>query len=103
MVELLCTPNADNGQIFLWIGLEIGLDPGEASSIFVQPYSHLVYLDCGSIHFVRVSRPLSARWRLVASSPIALRPGLSQEDRMRTKEMTKEEALPGLIPPLPIP
>jgi len=33
--------------------------------------------------------------RLVASSPFALRPGLSQEDMMRTKEMTKEKVTKG--------
>jgi len=35
--------------------------------------------------------PLSAQWRLVASSPFALRPGLSQEDVMRTKEAYKRK------------
>ena len=44
----------------------------------------------GSVRFLSVSRPLSARWRPVASSPFTHRPGLSQEDRERTKEKTKE-------------
>ena len=33
---------------------------------------------------------LSAQWRHVASSPFALRPGLSREDVKRTKGSTKE-------------
>ena len=37
-----------------------------------------------------VSCPLSTQWRLIASAPFALRPGLSQEDVKRTKGMTKE-------------
>ena len=37
------------------------------------------------------SCPLSAQWRLVASTPFALRPGLSRECVMRTKEITKEK------------
>jgi len=37
-----------------------------------------------------VSCPLSARWRLVANTPFALRPGLSHEDVMRTNGITKE-------------
>jgi len=32
--------------------------------------------------------PLSAQWRHVASTPFALRPGLSREDMKRTKEKT---------------
>jgi len=38
-----------------------------------------------------VSCPLSAQWRLVASTPFALRPGLSREYVVRTKEITKEK------------
>jgi len=34
------------------------------------------------------SCPLSAQWRHVASTPFALRPGLSREDMKRTKEKT---------------
>ena len=37
-----------------------------------------------------VSCSLSARWRLVANTPFALRPGLSHEDVMRTNGITKE-------------
>ena len=33
----------------------------------------------------------SAQWRLVASTPFALRPGLSRERVVRTKEITKEK------------
>jgi len=36
-----------------------------------------------------VSCPLSAQWRLVASTPFALRPGLSRECVVRTKKTTK--------------
>jgi len=39
--------------------------------------------------FYPVSCPQSARWRHVAS-PFTLRPGLSQEDKVCTKEITKE-------------
>jgi len=40
--------------------------------------------------FVCFSLPLSVRWRHVASSTFALRPGLSQEYVRRTKEISKE-------------
>jgi len=58
--------------------------PGDLNSpaglffFFVYSYSHATYIDHGGVHFTQVSRPLSARWRHVASSPFALRPGLSQ-------------------------
>ena len=39
-----------------------------------------------------VSCPLSARWRLVASTPFALRPGLSHGDVKRTGRITSAAA-----------
>ena len=57
---------------------------------FVCSYSHASYLDHGGVHFAQFSCPLSARWRHVARSPFALRPGLSHQDITRTKETTKE-------------
>jgi len=54
-----------------------------------------------TVRFLSAVRTVAARCKL----PIALRPGLSQEDMIRTKEMTKEkeEALPALTPPQPTP
>jgi len=40
---------------------------------------------------LQFSCPQSARWRHIASSPFALRPGLSHEDVARTKEIAKRE------------
>jgi len=40
--------------------------------------------------FGNYRRLLSAQWRLVASTPFALRPGLSRERVVRTKGITEE-------------
>ena len=61
---------------------------------FLFYHTRIPYLDYGSVDFM-----VAARYKL----PFALRPGLSQEDPMRTKETTKENALTALIPPLPMP
>ena len=47
------------------------------------------YIDHGGVHFARFSCPQSAQWQLVASSPFALRLGLSQERVVAPKEINK--------------
>ena len=37
---------------------------------FGYSYSRAAYLEYAGVHFIQFSRPLSARWRLVASSPL---------------------------------
>jgi len=66
---------------------------------FVYSYSRATYIDHGGVHFTLFSCPQSARWRLVASSLFALRPGLSQKDEKRTKEITKERQRKAPSPP----
>ena len=57
----------------------------------VYSYSHATYnYRSWRRTFYLISCPQSARWRHVAS-PFALRLGRSQEDKVRTKEITKEK------------
>ena len=39
----------------------------------------MTYIEHGGIYFAQFFCPQSTQWRLVAISPFALRPGLSQE------------------------
>ena len=71
----------------------------QLSPCFLFVFCFFVYslLGCGLCRSWRgyvqsVSCPLSAQWRLVASTLFALRPGLSREYVARTKEITKENA-----------
>ena len=57
---------------------------------FVYPYSHITYINNDNVHFTHFSRSQSARWRLVASSPVALRPGLSQEDKTARRKSQRK-------------
>ena len=60
---------------------------------FVYSYSHTVLLGHGGAPFIQVSRPCpreSAHCKL----PFALHPGLSQENKTRTKEIIKERRDP---------
>jgi len=72
--------------------LPIALCPGltQEDVFFIYSYSHSTYiLDHGGVHFAQFSCPQPVRRWHVASSPYVLRPGLSQENMMRTKEITK--------------
>jgi len=55
---------------------------------FVYSYSHKAYLDYGGALFIQVPRLLFARGSTLQAS-LCPPPGLSQEDTMRTKEITK--------------
>jgi len=63
-----------------------------AGSFFLFNHTHIqhMYLDYGGIQFYpffpSAVRAVAARCKL----PSALRPGLSREDAVRTKEITKE-------------
>jgi len=60
-----------------------------ATFVFVYPHSHVAYdLDYGGALLIPSAvRAMAARCKL----PFALRPGLSQEDMIRTKEITPEK------------
>jgi len=52
----------------------------------VNHYLHATYLEHGTVRFLSAVRAVTARCK----PHFALRPGLSQEDVIRTKEITKE-------------
>jgi len=48
---------------------------------FLFIHTRMRPIDHGGVYFTEFSCPRSSRWRHVASTPFALRPGLSQEDK----------------------
>jgi len=73
-----CEPRPSSSLQCVTLHQRRGYQVAAVFVFLVKSYSHSAYLDYGGVRFVRFSRPLSARWLHVASSPFALRPGLSR-------------------------